>query len=1004
MAVTPNRKKEYGDIRFLLCLLLAVMVLSLLAGVGYCESDFQALNSSGNRNGKLSVDPINRSESFSAVLYDNKNGMPTSEANAIAQTGDGFIWIGSYAGLIRYDGNTFERITSTSEILNTRCLFVDSRERLWIGSNDCGVFFMTDGRFHKLESADELTSASIRDIAEDTEGVIYIGSAAGLSMVDAEMNLTVLKDDRIAEQTIQELRLGPDGLIYGLTSVGDLFTVKNGELVTFLSHEECRVADILSILPDPGHPGRLYLGTGDSRIYYGDLAGNFRSMGIKEIAPLSSVECMEYIDGQIWICAGNGIGKLNNEGFHQLKNIPMEKQIGHVMTDYEGNLWFTSTRQSVMKIVPNQFLDIFKQYDLPAEVVNSTCMYGRQLFMGTDSGLIVVENGEKVDSIPLIKAVTASGKALETDDLLEYLDGVRIRSVIRDSKDRLWISTWRQRGLIRYDHGEVMAFTREDGLLSGQIRMVSECEDGSILVAGAGGVSVIQGDTVTGGYSEKDGIVVMDILTVTEGFNHEVILGSDGSGIYVFSPDGNKHLTMKDGLNSEVILRIRRSRYQDIYWIITGNSIAYMTPDYQITTISHFPYSNNYDLIENSRGDIWVLSSNGIYVVSADEMLSNTQMDPVYYGSSSGLPCIATSNSYSELTPEGDLYIAGVTGSARVNIEKPFVNFSTLKIALPFIDADRVRYYPDESGCFVLPANARKLTVYPYVLNYSLIDPEVSYYLEGFDQTDTTVSRSKLGSVDYTNLRIGVYHFVVTVKDPVGRTEQTVSFRIAKGKEMSVSTVGSIIIDTTALFLMGGILIYTSLYRKRGRLEDRLFFGMILSNIALAVADGISYYLEGSAYPAAKGVMIAGNIIFFTMFTVFPYLFLLYLDYIAWQDKKRVRRTKLLAGIPCLLMVILLLLNLKTGWIFSFSQDNIYHSGPLNNLVFVPVAIYFLLCLLRLSKINVRLVFLGILLIVTRIALGIWFRGISSTAFTYTLFLVCTHIFVMNKPMDEVAL
>ena len=64
----------------------------------------------------------------------------------------------------------------------------------------------------------------------------------------------------------------------------------------------------------------------------------------------------------------------------------MEKQIDHVMTDYEGNLWFTSTRQSVMKIVPNQFLDIFKQYDLPAEVVNSTCMYGRQLFMGTDSG------------------------------------------------------------------------------------------------------------------------------------------------------------------------------------------------------------------------------------------------------------------------------------------------------------------------------------------------------------------------------------------------------------------------------------------------------------------------------------------------------------------------------------------------------------------------------------------------------------------------------------------
>ena len=67
-------------------------------------------------------------------------GLPTSEANAIAETGEGFIWIGSYAGLIRYDGNTFERFDSTTGIDNVRCLYVDSRDRLWIGTNDSGVF------------------------------------------------------------------------------------------------------------------------------------------------------------------------------------------------------------------------------------------------------------------------------------------------------------------------------------------------------------------------------------------------------------------------------------------------------------------------------------------------------------------------------------------------------------------------------------------------------------------------------------------------------------------------------------------------------------------------------------------------------------------------------------------------------------------------------------------------------------------------------------------------
>ena len=65
-------------------------------------------------------------------------------------------------------------------------------------------------------------------------------------MVDSELNLTLVKDVRLDGQTIREIRPGADGIIYGLTSVGDLFTMKNGKLVTFLSHDECRIQDIAS--------------------------------------------------------------------------------------------------------------------------------------------------------------------------------------------------------------------------------------------------------------------------------------------------------------------------------------------------------------------------------------------------------------------------------------------------------------------------------------------------------------------------------------------------------------------------------------------------------------------------------------------------------------------------------------------------------------------------------------------------------------------------------------
>ena len=60
-------------------------------------------------------------------------------------------------------------------------------------------------------------------------------------------------------------------------------------------------------------------------------------------------------------------------------------------------------------------------------------------------------------------------------------------------------------------------------------------------------------------------------------------------------------IVTEDGPNSEVILRIKRSITRDIFWIVTSNSLAYMTPDYHVATIQRFPYPNNYDLYEKAR-------------------------------------------------------------------------------------------------------------------------------------------------------------------------------------------------------------------------------------------------------------------------------------------------------------------------------------------------------------------------------------------------------------------
>ncbi len=760
------------------------------------------INSSGNENRPLSIDPSNRREGFSAVLYDNKNGLPTSEANAIAETSDGFIWIGSYAGLIRYDGNTFERMDSTGGLTSIKCLYVDSRDRLWIGTNDNGIAVMEKGELKMWSKLDGMTSAHTRDITEGKDGTMYIATTNGITMIDQEFNLTAMKDPEVAGADMRYLRLGSDGTIYATTNEGDLMLIRDRKLQRYISAETSPVGGAGAIIPDPADPNRIYQEAADNKLYYVDLKDGFKELKRIDISPLKYIMSMEYIDGKLWICTGNGVGVLENGKFKALGNLPVNNNVGHVMTDYLGNLWFTSTRQGVLKVVPNQFSDLFVRYDLPETVVNSTAICDDKLFVGTDTGLIVIDENGVMESLPLTRAVSAKGADRNTEDLIDYLKESRIRSLIRDSKDRLWISTWRSSGLSCYDKGTVTTFNVEDGLLSDSIRAISEREDGSILVALTGGANVIKDGRVTESYGEEDGIETTETLCIEEGFNDEIILGSNGGGMYIINGSGLKNINVEDGLPSDIVMRIKRDRKRNLIWLVTSNALAYMTPDHEVTTIKKFPYPNNFDLYENSRGDMWILASNGIYVVPADDLIANEEINPVFYGIGSGVPVIATANSYSELTDAGDLYIAGSTGICKVNIEGSLEDVADLKAVVPFVEADGKMIWSDRSGEYIIPSNTRKLTVYDYVFNYSLADPKVSYRLDGFDHESTTIDRSDMIPIDYTNLKGGTYNFIMEINDSMGRSRKVVSVKIIKERAFYEETWFYLLILFLAAFLI----------------------------------------------------------------------------------------------------------------------------------------------------------------------------------------------------------
>ena len=787
-------------LRTSLCILLAVIVSAagaLQGGIGLTAYAEPAYSQETDTSVYY---PFGADTGYSAVLYNNTNGMPTPEANAVVQTEDGFIWVGSYSGLSRYDGNSFEKKKYVPEISGVRSLFVDSKQRLWIGSTDNGIACLSNGEHRYWGSDEGMESGTVYCIVEASDGTIYSATRNGVFLIDNELNLRHIDDERIRDKYIINLERGENGIVYCLDSENTVFVLKDGRLLGSFDCVDDSRGVLNCILQDPQDPDMIYIGTRYSHLIHMDIRKGVDNYDIVTLGNLTMINDIECINGKIWICASNGIGVLENKTVSMLDNIPMNDSIVDVMQDTYGNYWFASSRQGIMKVVPNQFMDIFKRFSLLETVVNSTCVYDNKVFVGTDQGLTVLDKNGVVFSVPLDE-VTVEETYESGIDLIELIGQSRVRSIISDSRGRLWISTWLNLGLICYQNGKARLYNTMSGIPSDYFRAVCEREDGTIAAAMAGGVLVIKNDGSTEVYAKEQGIRNTEILTVCQGENGDILAGSNGDGIYVISGEKVRNIGKNDGLSSDVVMRIKKDEKSGVYWIVAKDSLAYMTPDYKVNTIKEFPYSNNFDLYWNEKGDIWVLSSDGIYVVSAAEMIANDKISFVHYGLSDGLPCVATVNSYSALTDDGELFIAGVTGVARVNIDEIIDNTVNLRSAVPFIEADGEMIFPDVNGEFRISQGVRKVTVYPFVFNYSLTNPKVSYKLEGFEDNSTVVLRSGLAPVDYTNLFGGEYTFVLSVLDPTDGSEKSISVTIIKEKAF-YEQVWFYVLCTIALVLL----------------------------------------------------------------------------------------------------------------------------------------------------------------------------------------------------------
>ena len=743
---------------------------------------------------------------YASVLYDNTNGLPTSEANVICQTKNGFIWIGSYSGLIRYDGSTFELFDASLGVSSVVSLYEDSRGRLWIGTNDNGVAFYDNGSFTFYGKVEGLKSSSIRAIEEDKDGNILIATTLGMAYVDTDDKLHILDDPQLNNEYICELQRGADGVIYGETISGAVFGIENMRVTAFYSGADLGIGVISCITPDLNNDGYVYLGTEKSEIIYANMRGGMSERTTISVAPHVNVNYIERVQDKIWVCTNSGIGYINeNNEYNALGDIPLNNSVCDMLADHEGNLWFTSSRQGVMKIVPCRFTDINKAASLGNFVANTTCFYSGDLYIGTDTGLHIIDSGYNE----------------KTNALTEMVGSARVRCIKTDSKGNLWVCTYSPLGLVCCKNdGTIATYNESTGFKSNRVRTVTELSDGTMLVSTSGGLHFLRDGEMVDALGSSAGLTNTEILTMCEGAGGTLYLGSDGDGLYKVDGKNVTRMGLEDGLGSEVILRIKKDEKTGTYWIITSNSIAYMKDD-KITTIKNFPYSNNFDIFFDTSGGAWILSSNGIYITGVEQLIKDEKPEYILFDTSCGLPSIPTANARSCISEDGTLYIAGTTGVSSVNINDAQAEDDDIILTVPFVSADDNVISPREDGSFVIPADAKRITIYGYAITYSLNNPIISYRLDGFDDEPREVMKKNMQPVTYTNLGGGEYTFrLSTINTLTGEADNTIDVKIKKVRALYEHWLFWLAV---AIIVIGGILVGIRLYlnKKTAELEAR---------------------------------------------------------------------------------------------------------------------------------------------------------------------------------------
>ena len=709
--------------------------------------------------GAWGLDPRKGLTQYSRTVWTQQHGLPQDTIRAIAQTADGYLWLGTDEGLARFDGYdfvTFDKSNGDLPANSVTALAAARDGSLWIGTSN-GLVQYRGKQFRIFTTKQGLPDNAITSLSEDDEGSLWIVAGNYLSHFQRGKftNLAPGKDLPIQSvRTVEEdhhHQVWVGGFNGVVKRVGDRF-------VPVVDEKLLAGGYVTNLLFD--RQDNLWAG-GSAGILVRSPAGAIRRYDTSSGLPNMVVRVLlQDRDGNIWAGTNGGLARLDSDRFvpAEAEGQSDEESVRCLFEDREGDLWVGAT-SGLTRMRDDVFTVYGKNEGLPSDVPNTVFQDRKgHIWVGFhDSGLMMLES----DGYQLY--TTRNG-----------LPNNEVFAVREARNGDLLISV---RGALVRMHGTDFTWLVPPDPLS-RINVFDAVEDskGRIWLATAGGLNELTGGhfrvVVPGGP-----VLVSAMMTVYEDHGGSIWAGTYGKGLWRVNGDEKRLFTMADGLSSDQI----RTIYQDksgTLWIGTfgGGLDAYRGGKFYRFTEADGLLSDNIANISDDGQSLWLSTTRGICRIpkkQLDEFATGNRrkLEPTNYGVENGLRSAQCAPAYPNggggtRTADGRLWFTTTRGLAvydprvrqQQNVQAPVVHL---------VEMTSDRKVVDLTSKAELSPGSQRIQIRYTAIHLSAPERvQYSYRLEGLDNAWVSAGSRRL--INFNTLHHGSYRFTVKADLPGG--------------------------------------------------------------------------------------------------------------------------------------------------------------------------------------------------------------------------------------------